>query len=132
MDKNSADAILKKYAESIFVDPRKKADMSKPNNIAALITAATKMSHHSGKLATPDMTTTQLLDVYGVSDDKKVTDLLGMSSNYVKSNIGYSVDLEDISASKANYNAQQGTYDELYSILAMREKSYANLMERTR
>ena len=87
-----------------------------------MITAASAMSSESEGIATPDMTTEELLDLYGKTDDGQVTSLLGMSSAYIQLNTGYSVQVEDMGAASANYRAQKPVYDMIYGQIAERAR----------
>ena len=66
------DIVLKRNVENVFVD-KSKADVTQPHVLAAMITAASAMSRESEGIATPDMTTEELLDLYGKTDDGQVT-----------------------------------------------------------
>ncbi len=117
------DLELKRSVENIFITDEKKADVVQPHVLAAMITAASAMSIPSG-ITTPEVATEELLDLYGKTDDGKVTSLLGMSSSYIKLNTGYSVEVEDMGSAYANYSAQKEEYDQLYSGIAERSKSH--------
>ena len=115
------DIVLKRNVENGFVD-KSKADVTQPHVLAAMITAASAMSRESEGIATPDMTTEELLDLYGKTDDGQVTSLLGMSSAYIQLNTGYSVQVEDMGAASANYRAQKPVYDMIYGQIAERAR----------
>ena len=115
------DIVLKRNVENVFVD-KSKADVTQPHFLAAMITAASAMSRESEGIATPDMTTEELLDLYGKTDDGQVTSLLGMSSAYIQLNTGYSVQVEDMGAASANYRAQKPVYDMIYGQIAERAR----------
>lgn len=115
------DAILKRNVENVFVD-KSKADVAQPHVLAAMITAASAMSRESEGIATPEMTTEELLDLYGKTEDGQVTSLLGMSSAYIQLNTGYSVQVEDMGAASANYRAQKPVYDMIYGQIAERAR----------
>ena len=115
------DIVLKRNVENVFVD-KSKADVTQPHVLAAMITAASAMSRESEGIATPDMTTEELLDLYGKTDDGQVTSLLGMSSAYIQLNTGYSVQVEDMGAASANYRAQKPVYDMIYGQIAERAR----------
>lgn len=119
---NLEDMKLKKEVESIFVDPTKVQGEMKPNELAAMITAASSMSVLSQGIATPEMTTTELLDLYGKKEDPQVTSLIGMSPTFVNSTIGYSVDFRDMSHAMANYD--NAKYDPLYTSISNRHMSH--------
>ena len=115
------DIVLKRNVENVFVD-KSKADVTQPHVLAAMITAASAMSRESEGIATPDMTTEELLALYGKTDDGQVTSLLGMSSAYIQLNTGYSVQVEDMGAASANYRAQKPVYDMIYGQIAERAR----------
>lgn len=115
------DTILKRNVENVFVD-KSKADVAQPHVLAAMITAASEMSRESEGIATPEMTTEELLDLYGKTEDGQVTSLLGMSSAYIQLNTGYSVQVEDMGAASANYRAQKPVYDMIYGQIAERAR----------
>ena len=115
------DIVLKRNVENVFVD-KSKADVTQPHVLAAMITAASAMSRESEGIATPDMTTEELLDLYGKTDDGQVTSLLGMSSAYIQLNTGYSVQVEDMGAASANYRAQKPVYVMIYGQIAERAR----------
>lgn len=117
------DVELKRSVESIFISEEKKQEVAQPHVLAAMITAASAMSIPSG-ITTPEVTTEELLNLYGKEEDGKVTSLLGMSSAYIKLNTGYSVEVEDMGSAFANYSAQKDAYDKLYSGIAERAKNH--------
>ena len=104
----------------------KKADINQPSVLAALITAASKMARCT-EFVTEEMTIQQLLDLYQKSDDELVTGLIGMGPQYVKNNIGYSVDFNDISFAQMAYQANKKSYDELYT--AIQQRAVAKIEE---
>lgn len=115
------DMSLKRNVEKMFIK-KSDADIQQPSVMAAVITAASAMSRESNGLATPEMTTEELLDLYGKTDDGMVTSLLGMQSSYIKLNTGYSVEVEDMGSAAANYRAEQEAYDAMYGQIAERAK----------
>lgn len=119
MNQDLQDLVLKEKVEKVFI--QNQADINQPSVLAAMITAASQMAIQSNGLATPDMTTDELLNLYEKSDDQQVTDLIGMSSAFVKTNIGYSVEFEDASLATMAYNSIKSTYDEVYRSIAIRE-----------
>ncbi len=117
------DVELKAKVENTFLK-KPEASIEQPSVLAAMITAASQMANASDGITTPYTTTEELLDLYGKSEDGKVTSLLGMQSSYIKLNTGYSVEVEDMGAAAATYQAQQATYDEIYNRIAERAKSH--------
>jgi hypothetical protein len=124
MDKNLQDALLRNKVETTFL--KKDVSVNEPHILAAMITAASEMSICSDGIATPEMTTEQLLDLYQKKDDENVSNLIGMSSGFVKNNIGYSVQFEDMIAAEVNYHAEKPTYDEIYRGIAARANAKEN------
>lgn len=114
------DMQLKANVERMFIR-KPDVDIYKPSVMAAVITAASAMSRES-EVATPEMTTEELLDLYGVTGDGKVTSLLGMQSSYIQLNTGYSVIVEDMGSASINYQAQKESYDALYGQISERSK----------
>jgi len=123
MERDHRDLELQRTVESLFIAEAKKQDVAQPHVLAAMITAASAMSIPSG-ITTPELTTEELLDLYGKKEDGKVTSLLGMSSSYIKLNTGYSVEVEDMGSAYANYSAQKEEYDRLYTSISERAKSH--------
>ncbi len=118
------DIILRSQVEHLFVAEDKRANVNQPHVLAAMITAASAMSRESNGIATPEMTTEELLDLYGKKEDGQVTSLLGMASPYIRLNTGYSVEVENMGAAAANYRAMQAEYDTVYGQIAERAKSH--------
>ena len=87
--------------------------------LASVITAASKMAR-CNDIISEDVTVEQLLDLYQRTGDKELASLIGMGPQYVKSNIGYSVDFNDYANSMATYNANKENYDNMYSTIAQR------------
>ncbi len=117
------DIELRARVENTFIKSPE-ADIAQPSVLAAMITAASAMSRESNGVATPEMTTEELLDLYGKTEDGQVTSLLGMASPYIRLNTGYSVQVEDMGAAAANYRAMQAEYDAIYGQIAERAKSH--------
>lgn len=97
----------------------KGSDINEPNVVAAVITAASKMARCT-EIITEDMTVEQLLDLYQKVGDAQVMSLVGMGPQYVKNNIGYAVDFNDIASAQVAYQANKKSYDELYSKISER------------
>ena len=121
------DMRLKRVVEALF--NQSKADVNDPAVLAAIITAASKMARCS-EMVTEDITVEQLLDLYEKVDDPGLTKLIGMGPQFVKANIGYSVDFNDYGSSMANYNQNKELYDGLYSDISNRAISKANDIRR--
>lgn len=126
------DMMLRAQVENVFVAKDKRENITQPHVLASMITAASQMSKASEGIATPEMTTEQLLDLYGKKEDEAVIHFLGMASPYIKLNTGYSVEVEDIGAATLNYRVQQATYDEIYRQIAARANVEEKETERTR
>ena len=86
-----------------------------------MITAASQMAVQSNGITTPDITVEELLHLYEKTGEREVTDLIGMSSSFVKANIGYSVEFEDSNLAATAYNSMKSEYDELYQKIATRQ-----------
>lgn len=85
-----------------------------------MITSASMMAIVSERNASREITTEELLDLYGKTEDKNVTDLIGMSPNFVKMNTGYSVDFQDYSKASAAYQSEKEKYDKIYEEIYIR------------
>ncbi len=119
MDRNDMlDAILKEKLESNFV--KNDATIEEAPVLAALITAASKMSRVVETTAAEEVVTDQLLDLYQKADSQEVTQLVGMSSSFIKNNTGYSVDVDDYAAAIKAYQAEKQKYDDLYNRILSR------------
>lgn len=114
MEENLVNEIVKNKAKELFV--KNGADLSKDNNIAALITAAAGMSKVT-EIVSSDIVIEELLELYGKNENEDVKSLIGMGPQYVKQNIGYSIDFNDYSASLNAYNTEKENYDFLYKEL---------------
>lgn len=91
----------------------KNVDLNQPNNLAAIITAASKMAIPSG-IVTEDIAIEQLLDLYKKKEDQEVNAMIGMGPQFVKSNIGYSVEFNDPAAAMVAYQTNSEMYSQLY------------------
>lgn len=116
--------ILKEKLESIFV--KQEADLTLPHNLGALITAASKMAIPSS-IIDEYTTMDELISLYNASEEAK--SLIGMGPQYVKTNIGYSVDFQDYNAATTTYNASKGSYDELYQMILNRSEERQSGLE---
>lgn len=115
------DLELKSILQQTFIKSEI-ADISQPSVLAAMITSASMMSEFSDGNASSEMTTEELLDLYGKTGDKNVTDLIGMPQNFVKGNTGYCVDFQDYSAASSAYQSEKETYDEIYQRIYKRNE----------
>lgn len=111
------DLMLKKNLESTF--NIKKANINEPIVLISMITAASKMANCSS-VVTEQTTIEQLLDLYQKSDNNEITSLIGIGSQYVKNNIGYAVDFNDIESALIAYQANKQVYDKIYSDISQR------------
>lgn len=103
---------IRSLANNLFV--HQKVDFSKPNVVAAIVTAGSEMAN-CAEIATPAETTSVLLDAYESKGIKEVEDLVGsMTPPYTRMAIGYSVDYFDYSRAQVAYEAQKAQYDALY------------------
>lgn len=118
---------LKFLVEKQFI--KKECDMSAENVIAALITASSKMARLS-EIVSEEETIRTLLDAYEVGDNETVMNLIGMSPQYVKPAIGYSVNFNDYGSAMSAYQADKKGYDDVYK--AVRTKALTeNIEEKT-
>ncbi len=122
------DMELKKLLESIFIK-NSDVNLSQPNVIAAVITAASNMASvsditNSSETLMSDIVRTEGLELYGKTDDEMVNRLIGMGPQYVKPVIGYSVDFMDWNSARLNYENQKAEYDQLYTGMMERYKSH--------
>ncbi len=91
------------------------------NTIAAIITSASKMAI-SSDIATPEETSLVLQDLYQVTNNEEVLNLLGMPENYAKTLIGYAVNYNDYTSSTSEYNTHKEQYDKFYKNIVLRAK----------
>lgn len=100
---------------STFV--KQEVDKTKPSVIAAILTASSEMAKCS-EVATEEGTLVVLGPLFNPEGNKDIQSLVGMSPNYVRSNIGYSVDFRDPGMATVNYQAQKEQYDQIYNEVA--------------
>ena len=116
------DIRLKNSLETVFI--QKEVDMSNPAVLASLISAASGMALSSNNIIDSETTRDELLNLYGQSENENLRNLSYLNSNYVKANIGYSVQFEDYDRAAACYNAEKQTYDSLYTQISERAKQH--------
>lgn len=116
------DLSLKKQLENTFIKKEDIQNIYEPNVLAAMITSASMMAIVSEGNASKEMTTEELLDLYGKTEDKNVTDLIGMPPNFVKMNTGYSVDFQNYSEASVAYQSEKETYDRIYEKIYSRNE----------
>lgn len=111
------EVLLKQKLNEIFV--KKEINIENPNCMAALITAASKMATYSNRI--DEFTTIdELVDLYMASEETK--QLIGMAPQYVKANIGYSIDFNDFNVAENAYRSEKNAYNELYYRIAKRNQ----------
>lgn len=93
---------------------KNQVDLKKPEVVASIITAASRMAVATDKYS-PDVTCESLIEAFNASDNNEVISLIGMGPQYVKSNIGYSIDFNDYGAACAAYEADKEKYNRLFS-----------------
>ncbi len=120
-EKVRQDWALRRKLESTFV--KKQVDMREPQMIAALATAASKMSLATDKEGISDVVVQEVLDLYQKLGDQDTESLVGMGSPFIQGNIGYAVEVEDYGSARATYEREKDTYDSLYDGLVARSKS---------
>ena len=91
------------------------------NTIAAIITSASKMAINSN-IATPEETSLVLQDLYQVTNNEEVLNLIGMPESYAKTLIGYAVNYNDYTSSTIEYNTHKEQYDKFYKNIVLRAK----------
>ena len=89
-------------------------DLNKPAVIASIITAASRMAVSTDKYSS-DVTTESLLEAFNALDNEAITSLIGIGPQYVKQNIGYSIDFNDYGAACAAYESDKFNYDRVFS-----------------
>ena len=99
------------------------------NTIAAIITSASKMAINSN-IATPEETSLVLQDLYQVTNNDEVLNLLGMPENYAKTLIGYAINYNDYNSSISEYNTHKEQYDKFYKNIVLRTKLKENNITR--
>ena len=91
------------------------------NTIAAIITSASKMAINSN-IATPEETSLVLQDLYQVTNNEEVLNLIGMPESYAKTLIGYAVNYNDYTSSTIEYNTHKEQYDKFYKNIVLKAK----------
>lgn len=100
--------------ETINLFVKKNVNLSSPNIVAAILTASSEMAKFSDIVSEEE--SLQILEpLFNPTGAEQVKALIGMNPNYVKSNIGYSVDFRDYASATAEYNSQKEKYDKLYN-----------------
>ena len=97
---------------NLFV--KKNVDLSLPSIVASILTAASEMAKVSS-IVSEEEALEVLESLFNPTDSAQVNALIGMNPNYVKSNIGYSIDFKDYASAVTGYNAQKEKYDKLYN-----------------
>ena len=101
------DESLKDIVERVFIS--KPCDKNSPIVIAAIITAATKMSFFSNAVEEIDVLN-ELIEAYNISDDYAALNLIGMDDEVIEQAIGYHVDM----ANPQEYLAYKDMYNTMY------------------
>lgn len=102
---------IKKLVESQFI--KKECELDNPTIVAAIITAAAKMARLSN-IATETETLACLIELYGAEENQYAGE---MPPQFVKSNIGYSIDFNDIGPASVAYDADEENYNALYTAI---------------
>ena len=89
-------------------------DLNKPAVIASIITAASRMAISTDKYSS-DVTAESLLEAFNALDNEAITSLIGIGPQYVKQNIGYSIDFNDYGAASVAYESDKFNYDRVFS-----------------
>lgn len=113
--------LLKNSLKEIFV--KKEVDMNNPIVLASIISAASGMANASD-IISPENARNELLNLYNQSENDELRNMSYLNSNYVKHNIGYSVEFEDYGKASACYMAQKDVYDKLYGQISELSKTH--------
>lgn len=121
MNSNS-DINLKNQLERTFI--QKEVDLNSPSVIASLVSAASGMTLAADTTMDSEITRNEILELYGQSENESLRNMSYLNSNYVKANIGYSVQFEDYERARTCYLADKENYDTLYAKINNRFKSH--------
>ena len=113
MDDRVAELMTLKIA-ALDVFCKKQVDLKRPEVIASIITAASGMAVATDKYSS-DVTMESLLEAFDSLDNETITNLVGMGPQYVKQNIGYSVDFNDYGGALAAYESDKDNYNRVFS-----------------
>lgn len=119
---NNSDISLKNQLERTFI--QKEVNMNNPAVIASLVSAASGMTLAADTTMDSEITRNEILELYGQSQNEGLRNMSYLNSNYVKANIGYSVQFEDYGRARACYLADKENYDSLYEKINNRFKSH--------
>ena len=119
---NNSDISLKNQLERTFI--QKEVNMNNPAVIASLVSAASGMTLAADTTMDSEITRNEILELYGQSQNEGLRNMSYLNSNYVKANIGYSVQFEDYERARACYLADKENYDTLYEKINNRFKSH--------
>lgn len=114
----NSDIILKNNLEKMFI--KKEVDINNPAVLASLISAVSGMASASDFAIDSEETRDELLDLYGQNENEELKSMSYLNSNFVKLNIGYSVQFEDYDSARTCYMADKQNYDRLYTGIANR------------
>lgn len=111
MNKNE-ELFLINETMNIFV--KQNVNLNLPIIVASILTASSKMAKYSD-IVTDNETLEVLQPLFNPTDDEQVKKLIGLSPDYVKNNIGYSVNFNDYASALAEYQSHKEQYDKLYN-----------------
>lgn len=100
--------------ETINIFVKQSVNLNLPIIVASILTASSKMAKYS-EIVTDNETLEVLHPLFNPTDDEKVKKLIGLSPDYVKNNIGYSVNFNDYDSALAEYQSHKEQYDKLYN-----------------
>lgn len=112
---------LKNMLKETFV--KQEVDMNNPIVLASIISAASGMANVSD-IISEEKTRDELLNLYSQGENTELRNMSYINSNYVKHNIGYSVEFEDYGKASTCYNAQKDVYDKLYGQISELSKTH--------
>lgn len=107
-----------------------KKELTQQNNDlvhGAIISACSKMAKAIDEehFIESDIVSSELLEIYGLTQNEEIKKYINLPSIYIKQIIGYSVDLEDYSSARATYERDKVTYDSIYDMINKRNQEKA-------
>lgn len=102
--------LLKQNAIDVFV--KKEVELDQTEVIAEIISAVSGMSIAADY--DRDAIRESLLEAFDALDNEEVADLCEMGPQFVRLNIGYSVDFEDYGAACAEYKSDPMSYNSVF------------------
>ena len=118
MNNNLFDLNLMLELQKAFVK-KDNVNFSEDSVVAAIATAASKIALASQKFD-ESLIADQVIELYKKSDNENVYSMIGMGPQYVRANIGYSVDFNNYGAVTGEYSANETQYDSIFNKLKYR------------